>query len=650
MNGYGIQRQDERDKRFVTLPPDLQGDEWEEITPETVGVRSAPQAVSSSLPPDLQGDEWEEISPDQYEAYKQAPPEPPTFVGRVKKSWETGQTQTELGLLRYQQIMGDTSAETEQRAMELKALIPKIKTPRSLPEQAVSAAAEMLPIQVSGMKKGAERGLALGMGAGAIAAVAGQAGPQIATPEELITVPAAFTGMFGVGMLSGTLENIGQIEAGLAYDELLDLKDKKGQGLDPALAKGAAAGVGVVNGLLELGQIKLLIKTIPGGDKLLSGAIRAATKKAITSKALHNLAFKKAAQYGKFIGEETLQEIAQESTNIVAGALTTELNNRLKGTDIPRATQKEVIARLVDTAKQSALAFSVMGLPGHAASTVYEATGKQQQEQQPTPTDTPSDLIDDSPEKIAAERQDLKKILTSIEKGLQSGTMTPEQVDTYKAVVAEDYAAYPKALEYIDQLLSQVEQQQEPLASERDLVPVGITGEHALKSAEESAGIFEQQLNQEEELRQSTGGGMLLSEQLAAEQEAKGPEIPMPAEFEEEIEPLEAAPYELGEDWEDMTGEEAEKPQGEPITEEDLAKGIEEAAQEAETEPTEKQKESGVYKKGHIKLQGLDISIENPRGSQRRGVDKKTGKMWRSKLGSHYGYIKGGIRKDKDSV
>jgi hypothetical protein len=59
-------------------------------------------------------------------------------------------------------------------------------------------------------------------------------------------------------------------------------------------------------------------------------------------------------------------------------------------------------------------------------------------------------------------------------------------------------------------------------------------------------------------------------------------------------------------------------------------------------EPTEAQKDAGNYKKGHVKIAGLDISIENPAGSKRRPE-------W-PKLAHHYGYIKGTIGKDKDHV
>lgn len=67
------------------------------------------------------------------------------------------------------------------------------------------------------------------------------------------------------------------------------------------------------------------------------------------------------------------------------------------------------------------------------------------------------------------------------------------------------------------------------------------------------------------------------------------------------------------------------------------------------SEPTEGQREAGNYKKGHINIQGLDISIENPTGSIRSGIDK-SGRKWESTLQDHYGYLKGTVGKDKDHI
>lgn len=83
---------------------------------------------------------------------------------------------------------------------------------------------------------------------------------------------------------------------------------------------------------------------------------------------------------------------------------------------------------------------------------------------------------------------------------------------------------------------------------------------------------------------------------------------------------------------------------------------IDEAAHEAATspqndlpEPTDAQKEAGNYRKGHITLHGLDISIENPRGSTRSGVDQD-GKAWETTLAHHYGYVKRTEGADGDQV
>jgi len=76
---------------------------------------------------------------------------------------------------------------------------------------------------------------------------------------------------------------------------------------------------------------------------------------------------------------------------------------------------------------------------------------------------------------------------------------------------------------------------------------------------------------------------------------------------------------------------------------------VDEAAHAAATsqanelpQPSEPQKEAGNYQKGHVRIGGLDISIENPEGSKRRPE-------WPT-LKSHYGYIRGTKGKDKDHI
>jgi hypothetical protein len=78
-------------------------------------------------------------------------------------------------------------------------------------------------------------------------------------------------------------------------------------------------------------------------------------------------------------------------------------------------------------------------------------------------------------------------------------------------------------------------------------------------------------------------------------------------------------------------------------------KKVEEASKEVDQSPTEAQKEAGNYKKGHVQIQGMNITIENPKGSTRSGVDK-SGKKWSQLMNNAYGYFKRTKGKDGDQV
>lgn len=65
--------------------------------------------------------------------------------------------------------------------------------------------------------------------------------------------------------------------------------------------------------------------------------------------------------------------------------------------------------------------------------------------------------------------------------------------------------------------------------------------------------------------------------------------------------------------------------------------------------PSDAQKAAGNYAKEHVRFQGLDIALENKRGSTRHGIDKG-GKRWSCVLPAHYGYIKRTEGADGDHV
>ena len=80
-----------------------------------------------------------------------------------------------------------------------------------------------------------------------------------------------------------------------------------------------------------------------------------------------------------------------------------------------------------------------------------------------------------------------------------------------------------------------------------------------------------------------------------------------------------------------------------------FAEPIEQARQEVDQNPTDAQKEAGNYRKGHLRLDGYNITIENPKGSVRRGTDSK-GNAWENTLNNDYGYIRGTEGVDGDHI
>lgn len=89
--------------------------------------------------------------------------------------------------------------------------------------------------------------------------------------------------------------------------------------------------------------------------------------------------------------------------------------------------------------------------------------------------------------------------------------------------------------------------------------------------------------------------------------------------------------------------------EGVPAPEENIEARIEEARKEVAPNPTDAQKEAGNYKKGHVKIDGYDITIENPKGSERSGIDAN-GDKWSVTMNNDYGYIRGTEGVDGDHI
>ena len=139
----------------------------------------------------------------------------------------------------------------------------------------------------------------------------GQAGPQAATPEEIVTVPAAGFTMGFMALRWGMVADSFRTEGGLAYLEYRNIKDENGNKIDKNLARGSAALVGTFNGIFETIGLSTMARTVPWVKKLTPLGMRKALKDPTTRKIL--------AKYLKDIGismtgegfTEGLQELSQ---------------------------------------------------------------------------------------------------------------------------------------------------------------------------------------------------------------------------------------------------------------------------------------------------------------------------------------------------
>lgn len=80
-----------------------------------------------------------------------------------------------------------------------------------------------------------------------------------------------------------------------------------------------------------------------------------------------------------------------------------------------------------------------------------------------------------------------------------------------------------------------------------------------------------------------------------------------------------------------------------------FSQSLQQQLNEINSNPTDAQKEAGNYRKGHVKIDGHDVTIENPKGSVRRGTDSD-GKSWETTMRNTYGYIRGTKGVDGDQI
>lgn len=277
-----------------------------------------------------------------------------TGIQRLKQSWDKGTSVVNLGKLGWRQMLGDESEETNLLIEEERKKIPTIEEEfisKSFVESSIRAAAELTPFMVEASTVGFERAGKLGLGA----AVIGRLALKSKNP---VVVPLAM-GMFAVGLTSGALETTIQVEAGNTYVDLLD------KGVDKEIARWTSLGYGVFSGALEVGGLKILLNSLPGKriiKRQLSEAMQQETR--IFASTAIDIANNFFEQFGAVLSAETGIELGQTVADIFSQNVAINLNNRLKGSNIPQSTIDEVVSELQQTFKTSIQGFGIISLPG----------------------------------------------------------------------------------------------------------------------------------------------------------------------------------------------------------------------------------------------------------------------------------------------
>ncbi len=285
----------------------------------------------------------------------------------IKNGWRNGRNQMDRAELRWEEMNGIRDINYELPSLS------QLPQGDGWFESSLGGATNMLPMMWETTKSRLKYGASVGAAAAAIEMLA-TGGPD---PTDIVGGPSAFFAWGIPAGIYGGVKRAAEIEAGLMFDELLQMKGPNGERIDPQSAQAISYGVGFINGLLEMAQIDTLIKTIPGGKKLLRRGISQAIKKTVKNKSLLRVASKHLANYGKTIGIETLQELSQESSNIVGGELAKYLHNKANDGKITHAKVNEIMKRYKDTAIQSIQSFSVLAAPGHVGSTVVDMVDHQ---------------------------------------------------------------------------------------------------------------------------------------------------------------------------------------------------------------------------------------------------------------------------------
>jgi hypothetical protein len=250
------------------------------------------------------------------------------LTNAIPRAWSRGNASLELSQLRFKDLMGDTplTAAEHRRIADLKQQTGEggaLGTEGHWFRGALAGSTEQLPLFLGSFKEGFHYGLA-GQTLGLVGAVGGGIlGGLVAGPPGIVggalEGATALTAAGGeAGFLVGNAKFAFETAAGQSYEALLNMKDELGRPLDPKVARVAAIAAGMANGVLMTAGTRLLLKGLPGADKLVGAAGQSAIETALKVPRVRSALLQLAGQYGKTLTLETINMVGQRAVQILA--------------------------------------------------------------------------------------------------------------------------------------------------------------------------------------------------------------------------------------------------------------------------------------------------------------------------------------------
>ena len=304
---------------------------------------------------------------------------PDGYYNRIKKRYQNGVLNNAISdkgsSLLFRFLKDPASVDLEQELKIIQALqkgfnFDANKDVRSWHEKMLGATTEQLPVLGRGIKGGIKGGVAGGASGAISGLLLGVAIPTVG--EEPFTTTAGLFYGLKVGSALGAGIEIGKLEAGNTFANLMSMKDENGNPIDPKIAAIASLAVGVINGGIEVAEWAVLLSTFGIGTKVFEKAAQRVTKTFLVKGTLGQIVSKHVLKFGGQLTVETIQELAQEATAITAEELAKELNNARKGTDFKPITKEDLVARLEEVTVESLRAFPALLLPGTVVSVTKE--------------------------------------------------------------------------------------------------------------------------------------------------------------------------------------------------------------------------------------------------------------------------------------